>query len=154
MKEINPKETSRAYAFEMWLKAPMPMVHKGNGFTEYLRHSYHILPEFPVILDQRNFISSISIPSPNCSVLYIAHVSSYHISEVFHPPQWHVQGHCSTLCNILLFREYAFPTTHALGDSLYNPHRRAYSFILPLQPEVPNCTTKMCPFPSREVKLA
>ncbi len=26
MKEINPKETSRAYAFEMWMKAPMPMV--------------------------------------------------------------------------------------------------------------------------------
>lgn len=26
MKEINPKETSRAYAFEMWLDAPMPMV--------------------------------------------------------------------------------------------------------------------------------
>ncbi len=25
-KEINPKETSRAYAFEMWMKAPMPMV--------------------------------------------------------------------------------------------------------------------------------
>lgn len=24
--EINPKETSRAYAFEMWRKAPMPMV--------------------------------------------------------------------------------------------------------------------------------
>lgn len=24
--EINPKETSRAYAFEMWIKAPMPMV--------------------------------------------------------------------------------------------------------------------------------
>ena len=24
--EINPKETSRAYAFEMWMKAPMPMV--------------------------------------------------------------------------------------------------------------------------------
>ena len=24
--EINPKETSRGYAFEMWLKAPMPMV--------------------------------------------------------------------------------------------------------------------------------
>jgi len=23
---INPKETSRAYAFEMWMKAPMPMV--------------------------------------------------------------------------------------------------------------------------------
>lgn len=26
MKEINPKETSRAYAFEMWMNAPMPMV--------------------------------------------------------------------------------------------------------------------------------
>lgn len=24
--EINPRETSRAYAFEMWMKAPMPMV--------------------------------------------------------------------------------------------------------------------------------
>ena len=26
MKEINPNETSRAYAFEMWMQAPMPMV--------------------------------------------------------------------------------------------------------------------------------
>lgn len=26
MKEIDPKETTRAYAFEMWMKAPMPMV--------------------------------------------------------------------------------------------------------------------------------
>ena len=26
MKEIDPKETNRAYAFEMWMKAPMPMV--------------------------------------------------------------------------------------------------------------------------------
>ena len=26
MKEINPQETTRAYAFEMWMKAPMPMV--------------------------------------------------------------------------------------------------------------------------------
>lgn len=26
MHEINPKETSRAYAFEMWMQAPMPMV--------------------------------------------------------------------------------------------------------------------------------
>ncbi len=24
--EVNPKETTRAYAFEMWMKAPMPMV--------------------------------------------------------------------------------------------------------------------------------
>lgn len=26
MKEVNPKETDRAYAFEMWMNAPMPMV--------------------------------------------------------------------------------------------------------------------------------
>ncbi len=26
MQEINPNETTRAYAFEMWMKAPMPMV--------------------------------------------------------------------------------------------------------------------------------
>lgn len=26
MREINPKETTRAYAFEFWMKAPMPMV--------------------------------------------------------------------------------------------------------------------------------
>lgn len=26
MQEINPMETTRAYAFEMWMKAPMPMV--------------------------------------------------------------------------------------------------------------------------------
>ena len=26
MREVNPKETSRAYAYEMWMNAPMPMV--------------------------------------------------------------------------------------------------------------------------------
>lgn len=26
MKEVNPYETTRAYAFDMWMKAPMPMV--------------------------------------------------------------------------------------------------------------------------------
>ena len=26
MQEVNPKETTRAYAFEMWMKAPMPIV--------------------------------------------------------------------------------------------------------------------------------
>ena len=26
MKEINPKDTTRAYAYEMWMNAPMPMV--------------------------------------------------------------------------------------------------------------------------------
>ena len=26
MEEVNPADTSRAYAFQMWMKAPMPMV--------------------------------------------------------------------------------------------------------------------------------
>lgn len=26
MKEVNPKETTRAYAFEFWMRASMPMV--------------------------------------------------------------------------------------------------------------------------------
>lgn len=26
MQEINPQETTRAYAFEMWMNSPMPMV--------------------------------------------------------------------------------------------------------------------------------
>ncbi len=26
MQEVNPAQTTRAYAFEMWMKAPMPMV--------------------------------------------------------------------------------------------------------------------------------
>ena len=26
MKEVNPKDTTRTYAFEMWMNAPMPMV--------------------------------------------------------------------------------------------------------------------------------
>lgn len=26
MKEINPQKTTRAYAFEMWMNAPMPML--------------------------------------------------------------------------------------------------------------------------------
>ena len=26
MQEIDPKETTRAYAFDMWMNAPMPMV--------------------------------------------------------------------------------------------------------------------------------
>ena len=26
MREVNPSETTRAYAFEMWMQAPVPMV--------------------------------------------------------------------------------------------------------------------------------
>ena len=40
MKEVNPKETSRAYAFEMWMNAPMPMltffIVKKKWFANYL----------------------------------------------------------------------------------------------------------------------
>lgn len=41
MKEINPKETTRAYAFKMWMKAPMPMVtlFKTLDVTRLLRFS-------------------------------------------------------------------------------------------------------------------
>ena len=28
MREVNPKETTRAYAFEMWINAPMPIVQE------------------------------------------------------------------------------------------------------------------------------
>ncbi len=41
MKEVNPKETSRAYAFEMWMQAPMPMLtfFKTLDVTRLLRVS-------------------------------------------------------------------------------------------------------------------
>lgn len=41
MKEVNPKETTRAYAFEMWMNAPMPMVtfFKTLDVTQLLKFS-------------------------------------------------------------------------------------------------------------------
>ena len=33
MKEVNPKETTRASAFEMWMSSPMPLV--------FLQLKYH-----------------------------------------------------------------------------------------------------------------
>ncbi len=41
MKEVNPKETTRAYAFEMWMSAPMPMVtfFKTLNVSRIVRHS-------------------------------------------------------------------------------------------------------------------
>lgn len=41
MKEVNPKETTRAYAFEMWMNAPMPMVtfFKTLNITQLLKIS-------------------------------------------------------------------------------------------------------------------
>ena len=47
--EIDPKDTSRAYAFEMWMKAPMPMVtfFKTLDVTRLIRVSkeFYLLPE-------------------------------------------------------------------------------------------------------------
>ena len=55
MKEINPKETSRAYAFEMWLKAPMPMV------TFSLNYSCETVPSEKVtqVLDRGSGSTSL-----------------------------------------------------------------------------------------------
>lgn len=41
MKEVNPKETTRAYAFDMWMNAPMPMVtfFKTLNVTRLLKES-------------------------------------------------------------------------------------------------------------------
>lgn len=36
MKEVNPKETSRASAFEMWMSSPMSMV-TSTKFLQYLQ---------------------------------------------------------------------------------------------------------------------
>jgi len=36
--EINPKDTSRAIAFELWTKSPMPMVTFTNPFLAWGRY--------------------------------------------------------------------------------------------------------------------
>ena len=43
MKEINPQETTRAYTFEMWMKAPNPMVTfiKTIDITRLVKVSRH-----------------------------------------------------------------------------------------------------------------
>ena len=38
MKEVNPKETTRAYAFEMWMNAPMPMVTLFKAMADGVVH--------------------------------------------------------------------------------------------------------------------
>ena len=51
--EINPKETARAYAFEMWMKAPMPMVtfFKTLDVTRLVRVSKKRNLKFNMLLD-------------------------------------------------------------------------------------------------------
>ena len=53
MKEINPQETTRAYAFEMWMNAPNPMVTfiKTIDITRLVNVSRHKRLKFNMLLD-------------------------------------------------------------------------------------------------------
>ena len=53
MKEVNPQETTRAYAFEMWLKAPNPMVTfiKTIDITQLVKVSRRKCMKFNMLLD-------------------------------------------------------------------------------------------------------
>ena len=50
--EINPKETTRAYAYEMWMKAPMPMVtfFKTLDVTRLVRFSKRTDMKFNMLM--------------------------------------------------------------------------------------------------------
>ena len=50
--EVNPAETSRAYAFEMWMKAPMPMVtfFKTLDVTRLVRFSKRTEMKFNMLM--------------------------------------------------------------------------------------------------------
>ena len=53
MKEVNPQETTRAYAFEMWMKAPNPMVTfiKTIDITRLVKVCRHKRLKFNMLLD-------------------------------------------------------------------------------------------------------
>ena len=53
MKEVNPQETTRAYAFEMWMKSPNPMVTfiKTIAITRLVNVSRHKRLKFNMLLD-------------------------------------------------------------------------------------------------------
>ena len=53
MKEVNPQETTRAYAFEMWMKAPNPMVTfiKTIDITRLVKVSRRRRLKFNMLLD-------------------------------------------------------------------------------------------------------
>ena len=53
MKEVNPQETTLAYAFEMWMKAPNPMVTfiKTLDITRLVKVSRHKRLKFNMLLD-------------------------------------------------------------------------------------------------------
>ena len=52
MHEVNPKETARSYAFEMWMKAPMPMVtlFKTLDVTRLRRISHRRVLKFNMLM--------------------------------------------------------------------------------------------------------
>ena len=53
MKEVNPQETTRAYAFEMWMKAPNPMVTfiKTIDITRLIKAGKRKRLKFNMLLD-------------------------------------------------------------------------------------------------------
>ena len=53
MKEVDPQETTRAYAFEMWMNAPNPMVTfiKTIDITRLVKVSRHKRLKFNMLLD-------------------------------------------------------------------------------------------------------
>lgn len=52
MKEVNPRETTRAYAFEMWMNSPMPMVtfFKTLDVTKILKISHRQMLKFNMLM--------------------------------------------------------------------------------------------------------
>ncbi len=53
IKELNPKDTTRAMAYELWMKAPNPMVNffKTLGVTNLIRISKRKVMKFNMLLD-------------------------------------------------------------------------------------------------------
>lgn len=68
MKEVNPKETTRAYAFEMWMNAPMPMLtfFKTVDVTRLVRISKRTGLKFNVLVCRKG-------GKPHQRVLYASH---------------------------------------------------------------------------------
>ena len=83
MREINPKETTRAYAFELWMKAPMPMVtffkildvnrlvkiSKESGIKEFYMlpvgdklMQYDAIAVNTIVMNKDNEVSSCDVP--------------------------------------------------------------------------------------------
>ena len=66
MKEVNPKETTRAYAFEMWMNAPMPMLtfFKAVDVTRLARISKRTGLKFKVMRNHLLVIDDVGREEP------------------------------------------------------------------------------------------